>query len=275
MWCGIYRPLIPLGYTFPSKAEDEFQLSTFIHGIKLLTHIPAAELHHIVNPVQQSGNSMDFGARTPFTGFFFLAESKFRGNVSYIRRMEGCRIFLTASPSSRNVLGSSIPHPLPGSSPLLCHDASQSYTKKRTLSYRRAIHSSNRTSDFLGMLFFMGSLRSCSLSPVQLHSVALWIFAIFETLLYLTTVYPAEKMSSYASLAVCPAASSPSTLPHLVPTTLSTLAALPSLRARSFVLTASTHSVNYSPLISPSTRPTNSSRRAYMGSYDIQRTQVR
>ncbi|PBK69350.1 hypothetical protein ARMSODRAFT_956933 [Armillaria solidipes] len=53
-----------------------------------------------------------------------------------------------------------------------------------------------------------------------LHSVALWIFAVFETLLYLTTVYPAEKMSSYASLAVCPAASSPSTLPHLVPTTL-------------------------------------------------------
>ncbi|KAG7443253.1 uncharacterized protein BT62DRAFT_338250 [Guyanagaster necrorhizus] len=58
-----------------------------------------------------------------------------------------------------------------------------------------------------------------------LHSVALWIFAAFETLLYLTTIHPAP---TYASPAICPASSSSpaSSSPHVLPTTLFTIGSI-------------------------------------------------
>ncbi|KAF8913498.1 hypothetical protein CPB85DRAFT_1219383 [Mucidula mucida] len=50
------------------------------------------------------------------------------------------------------------------------------------------------------------------------HQVVLWIFAFFETLLYLSTITPLATLSPYAPHAVCPV-SSPS-VPQLLPTPL-------------------------------------------------------
>lgn len=52
-----------------------------------------------------------------------------------------------------------------------------------------------------------------TIAKFQIHQVALWIFAVSETLLYLTTITPLATLSPFAPVLVCPASSS--SLPRL------------------------------------------------------------